>query len=118
MVHVQGETQVFLKSTTSKSLVLAPLYKTQCEFTQPQQLTCIILLMKQQQFFSVLPCSCFVSWRYDFSNINMNKQCPMSSAFIGPASLQIFDMTFDKRMAFWNDHRLLGAPVRQTLIKG
>lgn len=84
--------------------------------------TAIVLFIKpgrdKQQFFSVLPYSCFVSGRYDFRNINMNKQCPVSSAFIGPASLQIFDMTFDKRMACWNDRRLLGALVRQTLIKG
>lgn len=49
--------------------------------------------------FPVFPYSRFVSGSYDFRNINMNKQCSMSSAFIGPASLQIFDMTFDKRMA-------------------
>lgn len=51
----------------------------------------------------------------------MNKQCPMTSTFLGPASLlhlQISDMTFDKRVAFWNDTRLLGALARQPLIKG
>lgn len=51
----------------------------------------------------------------------MNKQCPMTSVFIGSASLshlQISDMTFDKRVICWNDTSLLGALVRQPLVKG
>lgn len=114
MFRIRHKSEIHYFQTFSAS---SPV-KTQCKITQPHQLTCTILLMKQQQFSPVLPHSCFFSGRYDFRNINMNKQCPMSSAFIGPASLQIFDMTFDKRMACWNDHRFLGAPVGQTLIKG
>lgn len=50
----------------------------------------------------------------------MNKQLPMTATFTGPASLPrlyISDMTFDKKVACWNDTRLLGALVRQPFIK-
>lgn len=51
----------------------------------------------------------------------MNKRISMTATFTGPASLpclQIADVTFDKQVSCWNDTRLLGALVRQPLIKG
>lgn len=118
MVHVQDQAQVFLKSIASKPLVLAPLYKTQCKITQLQQLTCTILLMKQEQCsqcFHTVVLSVGVMILGTLTWIN-NALCHLHLLGLLPSKFLTWPLI--REWLCWNDHRLLGAPVRQTLIKG